>query len=88
MEFLKANLISETELTKVQNKNETNVRFGDVSVLNRAMKLAFAEFLGDIELVNTEISHYLSVSPEKLQDIAKKMFTDTNCSTLYYHAKI
>lgn len=87
LEYLKNNLIGETELTKVQNKTETNVRFGDVSVLNRAMKLAFAEFLGDISLVNTEIDQYLKVRPETLQNVAKNMFTDTNCSTLYYHAK-
>ncbi len=87
LEFLKNNLIGSNELTKVQNKTETNVRFGDVSVLNRAMKLAFAEFLGDISLVNTEIDQYLKVNPEMLQHVAKKMFVDTNCSTLHYHAK-
>ncbi len=88
LEYLKTHLIGETELTKVQNKTETNVRFGDVSVLNRAMKLAFAEFLGNIELVNTEIDEYLKVTPALLQDIAKNMFVENNCSTLYYHAKV
>lgn len=88
LEYLKNHLIGETELTKVQNKTETNVRFGDVSVLNRAMKLAFAEFLGNIELVNTEIDEYLKVTPALLQDAAKNMFVETNCSTLYYHAKV
>ncbi|MDP1727405.1 MAG: pitrilysin family protein [Bacteroidota bacterium] len=88
LEYLKTHLIGETELTKVQNKTETNVRFGDVNVLNRAMKLAFAEFLGNIELVNTEIDEYLKVTPALLQDIAKNMFVENNCSTLYYHAKV
>ncbi len=87
IEFLKNNLISENELTKVINKTETNVCFGDMNVLNRAMKLAFAEFLGDIELVNTEIGHYLNVTPEMLQEVAKNMLIENNCSTLYYHAK-
>ena len=88
LEFLKNNLINEIELTKVINKTETNIRFGDVNILNRAMKLAFAEFLGDIDLVNTEIEKYLKVSPKSLQMVAKKMFKESNCSTLYYHAKI
>jgi hypothetical protein len=87
IEFLKNNLISQNELSKVINKTETNICFGDMNVLNRAMKLAFAEFLGDIELVNTEIDHYLAVNPETLQEVAKNMLIEENCSTLYYHAK-
>jgi len=87
LEFLKSHPIEENELTKVINKTETNILFGDISVLNRAMKLAFAEFLGDSELVNTEIDHYLNVTPETLLETAKSMFNESNCSTLYYHAK-
>lgn len=87
LEFLKSHPIEESELTKVINKTETNILFGDISVLNRAMKLAFAEFLGDSELVNTEIDHYLNVTPETLLETAKSMFNESNCSTLYYHAK-
>ena len=51
------------------------------------MKLAFAAFLGDINLANTEIDHYLAVRPETLQMVAKNMLIEENCSTLYYHAK-
>jgi predicted Zn-dependent peptidase len=87
LEFLKNNPIDSRELTKVLNKTETNVRFGDLSLLNRAMKLAFAEFLGDITLANTEIDHYQAVSTETLLNVAKTMFVESNCSTLYYHAK-
>jgi hypothetical protein len=87
LEFLKNNPIDSRELTKVLNKTETNVRFGDLSLLNRAMKLAFAEFLGDITLANTEIDHYQAVNTETLLNVAKTMFVESNCSTLYYHAK-
>ena len=79
--------VDQKELTKVLNKTETNIQFGDISLLNRAMKLAFAAFLGDINLANTEIDKYLDVSPEMLQNIAKNMLVEENCSTLYYHAK-
>jgi zinc protease len=88
LEYLKNNKIEEKELTKVLNKTETNIQFGDLSLLNRAMKLAFAAFLGDIELANTEIDHYRAVTNETLLGVAKTMFVETNCSTLYYHAKI
>ncbi|MCF8255828.1 MAG: insulinase family protein [Bacteroidia bacterium] len=87
LEKLKTELIPQDELIKVQNKTETNVVFGDINILNRAMKLAFAEFIGDIELANTEIEHYLKVSPNNLKEVAVKMFVPENCSTLYYHAK-
>jgi zinc protease len=81
------NKISVEELTKVINKTETNIQFGDVNVLNRAMKLAFAKFMGDIELVNTEINSYQSVTIEQLHAIAKSMFREENCSTIYYKSK-
>lgn len=87
LEAFKNHLVSEEVLTKVINKTETNIQFGDISLLNRAMKLAFAAFLGDINLANTEIDHYLAVRPETLQMVAKNMLVEENCSTLYYHAK-
>jgi predicted Zn-dependent peptidase len=87
LEILKETPILQTEIEKVINKTETNIQFGDMSILNRAMKLAFAEFIGDIDLVNTEIAQYLQVDSVKLQNIAKNMFKESNCSTLYYHAK-
>jgi len=87
LEFIKNNPVNLNEFTKVQNKTETNVVFGDMSVLNRAMKLAFAEFLGDITLVDNEIDLYLAVTPESLMKVAQNMFQEQNCSTLYYHAK-
>jgi len=87
LEFLKSEGVTKVELEKVQNKTETNIHFGDVNVLNRAMKLAFASFLGDISLVNTEVYSYLQVNTKTLQEVAKNMFREENCCTLYYHAK-
>ncbi len=81
------NGIAENELIKVINKTETNILFGDVNILNRAMKLAFAKFLGDTELVNTEIESYRKVTTREMQETAKAMFIESNCSTIYYQAK-
>ncbi len=75
---------TDRELTMVQNKTETNIRFGDVNLLNRAMKLAFAEYLGDIELTNKEINLYLDITKEILLSEAKRTLVDTNCSTIHY----
>jgi predicted Zn-dependent peptidase len=78
--------ISDTELKKVQNKTETNIRFGDVNILNRAMKLAYAEYLGDIELVNKEIDLYLEIDVEYMKEEISKTLQENNCSTIIYQA--
>lgn len=79
--------ISKEEVTKVINKTETNIHFGDVNILNRAMKLAFAKFIGDTSLVNSEIESYRKLSAEDLQKFAAMTFKEEMCSTIYYKAK-
>ncbi len=78
--------ISDTELQKVKNKTETNIRFGDVNILNRAMKLAYAEYLGDIELVNKEIDLYLEIDVEYMKEQIAISLQENNCSTIIYKA--
>jgi len=87
LEDFKNNSISKSELTKIKNKSETNIRFNDMTVLNKAMKLAYAWVLGDIELVNTETDSYLKVTESEIKNIAKQILVPTNCSTLYYLSK-
>jgi len=81
------NGVTETELEKVKNKSETNIRFNDMGVLNKAMKLAYAAYYGDVELANTEVSEYLKVSARDIQRVARTYLKSTNCNVLYYHAK-
>ncbi len=76
--------VSDRELQKVKNKVESQMEFAEMGVLNKAMNLAFAELLGNPDLVNEEKQFYLSVTPERLQWQAQEVFRDTNCSTLYY----
>lgn len=84
--------IAEAELTKVKNKSETNIKFNNMTALNKAMKLAYAWVLGDVNLVNTENESYQEVTDKEIISLAKHVFVPTNCSTLYYlsnqiHAK-
>lgn len=72
------------ELQKVKNKTETNILFNDVSVLNKAMKLAYCEMLGDITIANEEVNLYNKVSLEEMLTTAEKITTESNCSTIYY----
>lgn len=75
------------ELTKVQNKFESNTLFGEVNIMDKAMNLCFYEMLGDISLVNNELSMYRSVTPDMIIDTSADIFRDENSTTLYYLKK-
>jgi predicted Zn-dependent peptidase len=87
IELLKSESVSAYELEKVQNKFESNFTFEETSVLNKAMNLAFYELLGNAENINLEVQKYRSVTPLDIQNIAKKVLNESNCSTLYYKSK-
>ena len=75
------------ELTKVQNKFEANTLFGEVNVMDKAMNLCFYEMLGDVSLVNGEVSLYRSVTPSDIVETARELFAQENTTTLYYLKK-
>jgi zinc protease len=87
LEKIKKELVSIDELTKVKNKMEASHVFGEVEVLNKATNLAVSELLGNANLINEEIQHYLDVTAEEIQQQANSMFKKENCSTLYYKSK-
>jgi len=76
--------VTETELTKVKNKSESIMVFAEMSLLDKAMNLAYYELLGDAADLNTEIDKYLAVTAPKIQHAAKQTFVREQCSTLYY----
>lgn len=75
------------ELQKVKNKIESTLVFSRMSVLDKAMNLAYAETLGDANLVNLEAEKYRSVTPEMFLQTARQIFKPENCSTLLYKSK-
>jgi predicted Zn-dependent peptidase len=79
--------IPDAELQKVKNKTETNIRFNDIGVLNKAMKLAYCCLLGNINLVNEEVNQYNNISTNDISRVAHNLFSPNNCSTLQYLAK-
>jgi len=85
--LLKEQLVSASELEKNKTKLEASIEFAQVSILNRAIKLGVSELVGDIDLANTEINHYMAVQPEEIRDVARKIFTEANTSCLYYLSK-
>lgn len=79
--------ISEYELQKIKNRNESMLVFSEMKVLDKAMNLAFAELTGDANLVNTEIDKYFAVTATDIQSAASYSLSKNNCSTLHYFAK-
>ena len=86
LDNLKKILVPVDELTKVKNKIESTMVFSEMSLLDKAMNLAFFELLGDAGRLNSETQKYLEVTAEQIQQQANHIFKHTNSSTLYYLA--
>ena len=87
LEKMALNDVEEEELIKVKNRLESQMVFSETEVLHKAMNLAFAELLGDANLVNEEIKNYLTVTSKEIRQEAANVFRPENCSTLYYFSK-
>lgn len=87
LEELKHDLIPEKELVKYKNKVESTLVFSEISILNKAINLAFFELLGDIGLINREKSLYQEVTIKDIQRLAKTILVKENCSELHYIAE-
>ena len=83
---IKTEVISVLELEKAKNKTESMLAFEDINLINRANSLANYELLGDVNLMNTELDKYKSVTREEILEECEKIFEDTNCNTLYYRS--
>ncbi len=79
--------VSEEELQKVKNKIESTMLFAELSILDKAMNLAYYEAINSAEDYNGEVKKYLTVTPQQIQDMAKNLFRKENSSTLIYKAK-
>ncbi|PWD99787.1 M16 family metallopeptidase [Marinilabilia rubra] len=75
---------SDYELQKVKNKVVSNLIFGEIHYLNKAMNLSQFELLGNIEKINQEPEQYRAVTPNEIISVAESVFVPENCSTLYY----
>jgi len=87
LEELKSELIPENELLKYKNKVESTLVFSEISILNKAINLAFFELLGDIDLINREKEIYQEITVADIQRLAQSIFVPENCSELYYKAE-
>ena len=87
LDRLKNEPVVEEELTKVKNKLESTMEFGEMSLLDKAMNLAYFELLGNAEDLNHETGKYMAVTAQEIQDQAQQIFRKENASILSYLAK-
>lgn len=76
--------VTDREFEKILNKTEARISYGEINYQNKAANLAYFEFLGDIDLINTEKALYEKTSIRQLKETAQKIFSAANCSTLLY----
>jgi predicted Zn-dependent peptidase len=76
-----------SELEKVKNRIVAMRQIELSAILNKAINLAYYEWLGDANLINSEDEKYLKVDDELIKKVAKLTFDKNNCSTLYYMSK-
>ncbi len=74
------------EMEKVKNKFEANTLFGELNVMNKALNLGFYEMLGDLDLINREVSLYRAIDAERIRACCRRIFRPENNSTLVYRA--
>ncbi|WP_166334369.1 M16 family metallopeptidase [Sphingobacterium chungjuense] len=87
LDQLKTELVAGKELDKVKNKVESTMVFAELSVLDKAMNLAYFELLGDANAYNTEVAKYAAITNSDIQRVSAEIFRAENSSTLIYHAK-
>lgn len=79
--------ISDHEVEKVINKTKARIAYSEINYQNKAGNLAFFEFLGDTDLINTEEDRYSRLDINTIRNTARQIFKKENSSTLYYLKK-
>lgn len=79
--------IQPQELIKVKNKLKTRKVFGEKSLLNRVMNIAFYENLGQLDEINADLSKYDQIMAEDITQFAQRTFSLLNSSTLLIKTK-
>jgi predicted Zn-dependent peptidase len=87
LDEMKTDIVPVREMQKNINKLVSAFVFGEMSLLNKAMNLAYYELLGDANLINVELEKYQQITVEAIQAYAKQIFRKENCATLYYHSQ-
>lgn len=84
-DLAKTELISDREYQKLQNQIENQFVSSNSTMAGIAESLAnYHMYLGDANLINTEIERYLAVTKEDIMAAARKYYTPENRVVLYF----
>jgi len=81
---LKEELINEEELQKNKNGLISSVCFSEVSIISKAINLAYYEMLGDVGKINRQEEEIIEVTAADIQRVANSTFTKENCNEIHY----
>jgi zinc protease len=84
LEKMKQDILGERELEKIKNKAESHLIFSEIGIMNKAMSLAYYEYLGDIDLINREVDLYDAVSLDDIQRVSHDLFNRDGYAELIY----
>lgn len=76
--------ITEDELQKVKNRVESTIEFSKVNIMDKAMDIAYMEWLSDGNEINNVSQYYQNVTAQQILDVAKYNLRKTNCSEIHY----
>ncbi len=87
IERLKVEEATPYEIEKVKNKFEANTLFGEINVMNKAMNLGFYQMAGALDLINSEVDIYRSITAQRIVEFSSRLLRHEYSSTLIYRRK-
>jgi len=87
LEDVKQNGVLEEELEKIRNKTESALVYSEVTVLHKAMNLAYYEILGDANMINIQSEKYQKVTLADIQRVANEILSPSQCNEIIYVPK-
>ena len=88
IEKVQATPVSDTDMVKIRNQQETGFIEKNATVQGKAIELGnYHVFLGDANLINSEINKFTAVTKEDLQRVARQYLIPQNRTVLYYLPK-
>jgi len=87
LEDVKANGVQLDELEKIRNKTESALVYSEVSVLHKAMNLAYYEILGDANMINIQSEKYQNVTANDIKRVANDILRKEQCNEIIYLPK-
>lgn len=78
--------LTERDLTRVKNRVVSILSMSELNLLNKAMNLAYAEFLEDASMIHSEEEKYQAVTLSTINHLWDQLINGPS-ATLFYHKK-